>query len=265
MTNMPMWVGSIVHDIIEEIISTGRKTGEWKTLEQAQHSGVQALRKGWKQSVDKRWQTSPKYNINLAEHFYQQEINKEQIEGYKQKVLVSIKAFYDMPLFEVLQGLAKEDWLTLEDFQKFKLNTGEEVSVKIDCGFRYKGKIYLLDWKTGRVSESVIDQLVTYAMYAIKQGWTDKLDDIVIIPVYLFAYAEMKDKAVPHLDITSQHIKRQAGIIRSEYPMLKEAFDKKDDPSFFERTDNERACEQCFFRGMCKKAKTEIEDGETPF
>ncbi len=265
MTNMPMFVGSIVHDIIEDIITTGRETGEWKTVEQAQHDGVQALRKGWKQSKDKRWQGSPKNNVNLAEHFYQEEIEPDKLASYKQKVLKSLKAFYDMPLFKILQGLKKDDWLTLEDFQKFQLNTGEEVAVKIDTGFRYRGKVYVIDWKTGMVSDSVIDQLTTYAIYAIKMGWAEKPEDIVIIPVYLAAYAEIGEQATPHLDVTMKHMKRQAGIIRSEYPLLKEAFENKDNPSYFRKTDNEHACTRCFFRDMCTGAKTEVEDGETPF
>lgn len=265
MTNFPMFVGSTVHNIIEEIITTGRKTGNWKTLEQAQHDGVQALRKGWKQSKDKRWQGSPKKNVNLAEHFYQEEIEPDKLVSYKQKVLKSLKAFYDMPLFKILRGLKKDDWLTLEDFQKFQLDTGEEVTVKIDCGFRYHGKIYLLDWKTGMVSDSIIDQLVTYSMYALKQGWAKKPEDIVIIPVYLAAYSELGEQATPHLDVTMQHMKRQAGIIRSEYPLLAEAFKNKDNPNYFKKTDNENACKRCFFKNMCSGAKTEIEDGATPF
>lgn len=265
MTNLPMWIGSLVHDIIEEIIQTGRKSGEWKTLEQAQHDGIQALRKGWKQSKNKQWQNSPK-KINLAEHFYQEKLDPDKLATYKQKVLSSLKAFYDMPLFKILQNLKKEDWLTIEDFAKFSLNTGEEVTVKIDCGFRYKGKIYLLDWKTGRVSDNVIDQLVTYSMYALKQGWATKPEDVVIIPVYLAAYAELGEKATPHLDVTMKHIRRQAGIIRSEYPLLKESFEHKDDPAYFPKTDDiEHTCQRCFFRDMCSGGKAEIEDGETPF
>ncbi len=265
MTSLPMWIGSIVHDIIEEVITIGRETGDWSTLKQAQHNGVQALRKGWKQSKDKRWQGSPKQNINLSEHFYQEEVEKDRLDSFKQKVLASLKAFYDMPLFEVLQGLKKEDYLTLEDFQKFQLNTGENVTLKIDCGFRYKGKVYLLDWKTGMVSDSVIDQLVSYSMYALKMKWADKTEDIVIIPVYLAAYANMGEQATPHLNVTMQHIKRQASIIRSESPLLKEAFKHKDDPSYFKHTDNEKACEKCFFRDMCKGPQTEIGESETPF
>lgn len=265
MTNFPMLVGSIVHDIIEEIITEGRKTGKWRSLEQAQHDGVQALRKSWKESTSKRWQGSPKQNTNLSEHYYQEEVDPEKLASYKLKVLKSLKAFYDMPLFGVLQGLEKDAWLTLEDFQKFQLDTGEDVTVKIDCGFRYGDKVYLLDWKTGMVSDSVIDQLVTYSMYALKQGWADRPEDVVIIPVYLAAYAEIGKQATPHLEVTMQHINRQTGTIRSEYPMLAEAFANRNNPDYFNRTDNEKSCKRCFFRDGCKGAKTEVEDGETPF
>lgn len=265
MTNLPMFIGSVVHDIIEEIITSGRKTGEWKTLKEAQEDAIQRLRKGWKQSKDRRWEASPKQNVNLAEHFYQEELDPAKLDSYKQKALKSLKAFYDMPLFEVMQGLKEDDWLTLEDFQKFSFDTGEEVAVKIDCGFRYEGKVYLLDWKTGKVSNSVIDQLVTYSMYALKQGWAKKPSDVVIIPVYLAAYAEWGEQAIPHLNVTMAHIKRQANIIRTEYPLLAEAFENKDNPDYFPKTDNEHACKRCFFKDMCDGHHTTIEEGETPF
>jgi len=245
MTNFPMYVGSVVHNVIEDVITVGRKTGQWKPLKEAQDDGIQALRKGWVQSIEKRWQARPKGNANFAEHFYQEEIDPKRLASYKYKVLASIKAFYDCPLFVIMQNLDSDDWLTIEDFQRFTLNTGEEVTVKIDCGFRYLGKVYLIDWKTGKVSDSVIDQLTTYAMYAVKQGWVTKPDDIVIIPAYLAAYANDGEKALPHLTVTMQHLMRQANIIRNEYPLLIEAHQHRDDPDYFEHTDNERACSRC--------------------
>lgn len=265
MTNVPMWIGEIVHSIIEEIINTARKTGEWKTIEQAQCDGIQLLRKGWKQSKDKRWETNPKQNINLEEHFYNQEIDTDYLKSCKNKVLQSLKAFYNIPLFDIMRNLPKENWLTIEDFSKFELNTGERVAVKIDTGFRYCDKVYLLDYKTGRVSDNVVEQLITYSMYAMKMGWAKKPEDIVIIPVYLAAYFEIGEQAIPHLNVSMDQMKHQAEIIRSEYPLLIRAFKNKDNPAHFVHTDNERACAKCHFRDMCSGAKTEISEGETPF
>jgi len=265
MTNIPMWVGSIVHDTIEYVITKGRDSGEWLKLEEAQAYAIQLLRKGWKQSVDKRWQASAKANVNLYEHFYQEDVSDDQTKAAKFKVLSSLKSFYSMSLFSVLTSLKKDDWLTLEDFQKFRLSSDEEVSVKIDCGFKHNGKVYLIDWKTGKVNDSVLDQLTTYAMYAMKMGWSRNPEDIVIVPVYLFAYNEIKEKAIPELKVTIEHMKRQAGIIQREYPLLTEAHNNKNNPSAFPRTENECSCKRCFFKDMCPGAKTEISADETPF
>lgn len=263
MTNLPMWAGDIVHTTIEEVIQSGRKTSTWMTVDQACDIAIQKLRKGWLQSVNKQWQTSPKC-VNLAEHFYQEELTAETLRDHKQKILRSIKAFFDCPLFSTFRSLAPSSWLTLEDFQKFWMNTGEEVSVKLDCGFR-QGKVCLVDWKTGRVSESVIDQLIVYAMYALKKSWAKKPEDIIIMPVYLAAYAEHGEQAMPQLTVSMEQIKRQAGVIRSEYPILKQAYDNRDNPSFFNHTANEHSCKRCFFRDMCSGSKQEIADGTTPF
>jgi len=265
MTNLPMFAGSIVHNIIERIIRDARETGKWMPLQEAQKIGVQALRRGWIDSTQKRWEASPKNYVNLEEHFYGMEIDKGRTDTYKQKVLTCLKTFYDCPLFQIIKSLKQEDWLSLEEFQRFKMKTGEEVTVKIDCGFRHNGKIYLLDWKTGKVSGSAIDQLVTYAMYAIKMGWAKKPQDIVIVPVYLAMFSEIGEDAMPELNVTMDMMKRQAKIISDEYPMLVEAFDKRSDTIFFKRTDDEHKCRRCQFRDMCEGAKTEIEDGDTPF
>ncbi|KKK92387.1 hypothetical protein LCGC14_2703430 [marine sediment metagenome] len=265
LTNLPMFVGSVTHDTIEMVIKTGRKTGKWMELKDAQKRAVQALRVGWLDSVNKKWQGSPKHHTNLAEHFYDEEIPEEKLKGYKNKVLVCLKSFYDCPLFSIMKNLSKEAWLTIEDFATFKLKTGEEVAVKIDCGFRHENKIFLLDFKTGAVNDSVIDQLITYGMYAIKQGWTTNPEDIIIIPVYLFAYPELGDKAMPHLSISMDQLKRQAKTIQKEFPMLKEAHEKQDDVEFFQHTHSERTCGRCHFRDMCSGAVTDVQEGETPF
>lgn len=265
MTNMPMLVGSIVHDVIEMVITIGRQNGQWMSLEDAQKDAIQLLRKAWLDSTKKRWQQSPKHHTNLAEHFYDEEIPDDKIKAYKHKVLISLKSFYGCPLFAIMKNLPKEDWLTIEDFAKFTLNTGEEVAVKIDCGFRHESKVFLLDFKTGAVSDSVIDQLVTYGMYAIKKGWTKDPDDIIIVPVYLFAYSELGEKAMPYLKISMDQLKRQAKTIQKEYPMLKEAHEKQEDVEFFEHTYNERACNRCHFRDMCTGVVKDIRESATPF
>ncbi len=272
MTNLLMWIGSVVHDEIELIIKHIKDeidvydiknggSGNIISQDEALNNVVQALRRGWMQSKQKRWEDNPKQNINLAEHYYQQNISEKQLNALKIKTLLCIKSFYDSPIYNIMLKLQPTDWLTIEDFQEFTLNTKEKVSVKIDCGFKHDGKIYLIDWKTGKIDQSVKEQLTTYAMYALKQGWTRKLEDIIIMPVFLAAYQDQKELAMPKLTISMDDISRQANIIRDEYPILTEAYDNRNNPDFFKHTNNEDNCKWCHFRGMCSGATKE----KTPF
>jgi len=265
MTNIPMWAGSIVHDEIEEIIKEIRASGECRDLSSAQHNSIQALRRGWIQSKNKKWENSPKKNINLAEHYYDEEVSQDRLDETKAKILLCLKAFYDSDIFRIMHEVPKDDWLSLEEFQKFSLKTGEEVSVKIDCGFRYKGKILLFDWKTGKVNSSVIDQLVTYAMYAIKVGWTSTPDNIVIVPVYLAFYHKDPNNAIPKLSVSMNKIKSQTKVIQEESKLLAKAHENRNNPEFFTHTDDPESCKRCHFRGICSGADTEIDKGVTPF
>jgi hypothetical protein len=255
MTNLYMWIGSIVHDEIEGIIGEIRRSGDCRSVTVASDNITQKLREGWVESKQKEWKQDPKRKINLAEHYYNKEMDKDFLLSLKEKALRCIQAFYDSPIFKMMHEISANDWLSIEEFQSFNLATGEKVSVKIDCGFRYQGKIYLFDWKTGKIQDDVINQLVTYAMYALKKKWTTNLKDIVIVPVFLAAYHNNKETAIPFLNVKEQQILRQAQIIKEESKLLKEAHENKENLSFFEYTDNYHACKFCHFREMCDKWK----------
>jgi hypothetical protein len=265
MTTLPMFVGSIVHDVVESIITDLRNGKEPPSVEAAQKVAVERLRKGWIDSTKKRWTKSAKQYTNLAEHYYQEEVSKERADAYKHKLLACIYAFYNCRLFKLMEKLGPDNWITIEEFQKFQLKDGEEVAVRIDCGFRYEGKVYLVDWKSGRVTPGTVEQLVTYAMYALKEGWAKKVEDIVIVPAYLFAWSDIGEEAIQRGAVTMKHVQRQAGTIRSEYPLLRQAYQNRDNQEHFPRTDDEKACRFCQFRGMCDGARTEVGEGETPF
>lgn len=265
MTSLPMWTGSIVHDVIQHILNYRKASGgkAIMPIAKAEQEAIQALRRGWIESTQKRWQTNSKA-VNLQEHYYEAGIDQKKCDETKLKVLRCIRALYDSDIFKAINAADPEKgWLTLEEFQSFELNTGERVSVKIDFGFRRDGKVWLLDWKTGKPSEAVIDQLVTYAMYALKMGWAKRLGDIVIVPVYLDIGE--KDKMTPELSVSMPQMERQANTIRAEFPILRDLHMQSGDRERFPVTDDARQCRFCNFRGICSGANTEIPDDATPF
>jgi len=251
LTNKHMWPGSIVHEVIEHVIKAYKLTGKWLPLQDAQELGVNKLRSGWISSKNKEWKTTPK-SVNLFEHYYGDGLSKEETDKCKTIVHNSIRGFYLSKMAEIIQTRKKEDWVALEDFQKFSMDDGSEVSVKIDCGFKYNGKIYLLDWKTGKPNANVIDQLITYSMYALKKGFAKKLSDIIIIPVYLM---HMMDIGEIELTVSKQQLLGHASVIKNESAILRKAHENKDNEEWFKYTDNTNKCTRCQFKEICPGSK----------
>lgn len=262
MTSLPMWAGSIVHEVIEGYLAAmhSRKGQGVIPLAVLHENATQLLRKGWLDSVNKRWQGNGKA-VNLSEHYYEQGIPQEQCDRYKLKVLRCITAFYKSGILAKMTEAGVDKWLTMEEFQSFTLNTGEIVVVKLDAAFKFGGKVYLIDWKTGRPTDAVVEQLTTYAMYALKMGWAKKPSEIVLVPVFLDA----DEGVAQELPVTMADLDRQANIIRKEFPMLVESHEVSGDPARFAVTDDENRCKWCFFRKICSGPKAIVEEGVTPF
>jgi hypothetical protein len=217
-------------------------------LQDAEVICIDKLRSGWKNSKNQGWKTNAK-SINLFEHYYNQPMRDDQIQACKTKVLTCIRNFYNSPIKEKITKLKKDDWISLEDFQNFKMNDGSEVSLKIDLGFKHDGKVYLIDFKTGKQNNAVIEQLTVYGMYCLKKGFAKKLSDIVIVPIYL-----MSDNLI-ELGVTKQQILGQAEIINNESKILAKAHKHIDNEEYFEMTDDVSKCKYCQFKEICPGSK----------
>jgi len=250
MTTFPMFVGTVVHNVIEEAIKEFRKVGIWPTIEDSKEKVLEQLRKGWTESTKKDWKSNPK-KINFFEHYYNEPPTKERLQGYKDKALRCIEAFYECYIFGLMSNLDDKDWIEAEEFQKFLMKTGEEVSVKLDCAFRYEGLVYIVDWKTGKPNKDIIDQVVTYSMYALKKGWIKNVEDLVILPVFLGFFHEAPETSIPMIEITRKQIDRQVAIIKKEYPLLVKAHENRGDEDYFEKTPNTNKCNYCQFKEIC--------------
>lgn len=248
MTNKHMWPGSIAHEVIEHVIKEYRKNKKWLSLESAQNLAIEKLRSGWKSSRSSNWKQNPK-SINLFEDFYGDGLTNEESSRCKNIVLTSIENFYNSNVAEIIKSLDEEDWVSLEDFQSFMVDNKYEVSVKIDTAFKHDGKVYLIDYKTGKESPDVLEQLMVYAMYALKKGFAKRLSDIYIVPVYLMLNKEIK------LQCKKQQILNQAEIIRQESKMLQKAHEHKDNEEKFRYTENLNLCKYCQFKQICDGSK----------
>jgi CRISPR/Cas system-associated exonuclease Cas4 (RecB family) len=258
-----MWCGTIVHDVIEEVLAQKRRTrATILPLNKAENLAIQMLRRGYVESQNKTWEKNSKA-VRLFEHHYDVPISKDQCDQLKAKAIRCINNFYKTPTCQWASETPVNDWLTLEEFQSFPLQNGGSVAVKIDFGILHDGKYKLLDWKSGKVSDDVGTQLLTYVMYAMKKMGA-KMPNIVAIPVYLDSLDTAKE-IIP-IEISKDLIINYAELIVKELDMLKSAHAHGENIDKFPVTDNPNKCTRCPFQEICTKAKhEEVPEGVTPF
>jgi len=250
ITNFPMYVGTIVHNVIEDCINQFRSSSKWPTLESSKQKVIQLLRNGWLESKNKDWQKNAK-KVNFFEHYHNEPPTKQKLQEYKSKALRCIEAFYKCDLFKIMDSLQPDQWVSIEEFQKFKMITGEEITVKLDCAFKNNGKLILVDFKTGKPNNDIIEQMTVYSMYALKMKWIEKLEDIVIIPAFLAYFEDDPTTAFPTIEINKSQIQQQIDIIKREYPILEQAHNNRNNKEFFAMTENIKRCAYCNFKSIC--------------
>jgi len=252
LSGLPLWTGDIVHTIIEHVIHGLRTRGELVTLDKARAHAVKLLRKGWVESVKGLGRRHPSKFLLLSEHYYGPKPSKEKCEEYKQRVLRCLHNFYHGAVMQRLRQAGPADYLTAEEFLKFRTRQGAVVSVKLDLAIRADGTAFLVDWKTGKPSADVAEQLCAYAMYAIKAGWAKDPEGLCCCPVYL--NTEDQSRAMPEVPFTWDDLGRKAGCIQKEYEELVRVEGLKNDMGAFPTCDDLNECKWCPFREICEGA-----------
>jgi len=170
MTSLPMFIGTVVHNIIELCLGEFQNTDNQTsfTTEDLQAKAQKMLTQGFNQSLGTAWENNPKKNIHFIEHHQEKNITADERTEFKQKAFTCLANFCNL-FPKLFPSRDKVEFLELEDFQSFELNTGEKVMVKLDCGIKINNRILLLDWKTGKRSDAIEDQMSVYTMYAMKR------------------------------------------------------------------------------------------------
>jgi len=189
MQSLPMWIGAIVHRIVERIVSDLRNR-EDRGLEAYQKQARDLMNREWKQSLDGEWMHKPKYNLNLFEHYYGVDVTAEERVAARDKVFACLDHFMNGDLFADLARLRPAEWKSIEKLDQFVVN-GHPVFVKVDCATRTEptpegapARLIIYDWKTGKEAEEAEAQLGCYALYAC-QVWRVPLEEVQLMLAYL--------------------------------------------------------------------------------
>lgn len=237
-------VGTIVHNTIDTLIQQAKTQKDW-----AESFAVSQLENSIKQSLTKGWVKSPSKCVNLFEHYYKKSFD---VNYHIKKIQKSIENLFNSKIFRKILDMEKKDFITMEQFQHFTLNTNEKVAVKLDFGFRQNNKVYIVDWKTGKYKDTIAEQMRIYVMHSLKMGWVKRVEDVVAIPVFLAA--DPAHMEIP-IDMKMADLIKQANVVRKEWPLLVNAESQKLDIANFPITENVNECGLCNFREMCDGSK----------
>ena len=249
MTSLPMLAGSIVHDEVERTLKTlryGRNADQNKSRDNV----IKNFKQSWNQSKNKEWKDSPKWKTNLFEHYYDQKPSDENLLDLRDLMLDSIDGFFASDSYRFIQTMSDSQWLAIEDLDSFDMH-GAKLWVKLDFAIRHGERVYIYDWKTGRVVKENEVQLAVYAIYA-QQKWDVDLKLIRLFDVYLNQQLPVKVKPTDRL------ISSSSDFIKASIDEMKDLLvDKENNQTeieFFPIVSEDREsypCSYCSFQTVC--------------
>ncbi|MBN1754771.1 PD-(D/E)XK nuclease family protein [bacterium] len=247
MTNLIMWMGSIVHNVAERTLKYYRYNKEWNLSDGEKYAWEQ-WKSGWQQSIKKFWKFGRiKDNINLFEHYYNKEIDANRIRELQIRMDTCLKNFYQGEIWKRAREVSPMQWRALEELQELDVDS-YKVWIKIDFGYQDGNLLRLCDWKTGVAKQVDLLQLYCYALFVVDR-WKWLPQNIEVVPVYLYP----GEKEVIKIDDEKLAIAREM-IKTSCEAMLSYLDDPVENIANIERfpkTPDDTKCQDCFFQDVC--------------
>ncbi|MCD4771622.1 PD-(D/E)XK nuclease family protein [archaeon] len=244
-----LWMGSVVHGVIEFILRRFR-VGEEVSLGHA----LAVLRK--RMESDFAISKLKEYTgfMSKAHRFFEDEygieISDEERKGLGQKAEKCLRNFYNSDIFMEIRRTPVEDWITLEDFLSFDFE-GTQVYLSIDFAMKVGDEVILYDWKTGGERKADYKlQLSLYALYV-----SEKLGiPADRIKARMFYLALGESGKVDSFEVDSEGLEEVREYLRaSVLEMKKLLVDVTENEAVEEDFEKSEGfwCSRCNFRKVC--------------
>ncbi len=260
--SMPMWAGSIVHDVIAEALRRyARKRMPIRAGELQAHAR-QRLRSGWCEAVERQWLEKPK-KTNLHELYYGNgtSLPREQTERIKAKIYDCLQHFAQSEILKEILSVPYMSWKPVDALDTFMLDDSLKVWCAVDFAFSDPGgTLRIIDWKTGaeRVNEIKL-QLACYMLYAASE-WHAPLESQRASAVFLGDGARVSEYDVDAKDL----IETKNTILTSAAEMRKRLIDVAGNVAVeddFQPCGDARTCRRCNFLEACPVASQPRDSG----
>ena len=255
LKNRWAWKGETVHHVIEEVLKSMRYS-KAEARQDALKRLTDQMRSDYRASKAKKYMQDPKNCLGLFEHEYEKPITDETWKSIHDEAAGCLGSFYDSSLYKEFETDDKRTWLLIEDLEEFDYE-GARIYVKLDFARKRGTCVEIIDWKTGKSEAPADVQMGTYAMYAM-QKWNLPLESVRAYLMNLSQpQAVVKEQFLTQnlLDQTRQVITKSIAAMRTcLMDPVKNVPKPEEDFPF---ASNERSCDNCAFRKICAKYRTE--------
>ncbi|GGF20572.1 hypothetical protein GCM10010954_19160 [Halobacillus andaensis] len=255
ITNLEMHFGSVVHELIYQIIQRVLKNQEIPSEEAVVDEIRHQLNRSFIESTKKEhlWQHRPKHYTMLHEIYYSQtnQLPKGKIDKITDRLHTTVSNFFASRSFSDVLNKSEMRFMESEKFRYMKVD-GIKIFIVMDLLYKdlTQGNWVIVDWKTGKSSEEDRNQLALYALYLQQKHNIDSLDDIVIRNEYLLDGTHV-DHQLKEQDLVN--VQRLYGISLEQMqnllinpneniPKPIEQFSMQEDP---------RICARCNYQELC--------------
>jgi hypothetical protein len=238
LDNMHLWIGHIVHDACERIL-TERDTVPGDV--ELQVARVESdMRTHWLEKPETFWHTE--YGQEISEW------DKKKFTGLTRTCIRNFLAWDKLP--EIFEAKRDGRVLTIEDLHEYNA-FGAKALLRMDLAYKGEdGTVHIVDWKSGLWVGSLNQrQLCGYAAFALSVGWVKTADEIETTLAYL-AVPEYKVHRVTDEDIraNSEFIFDSVTEMRSRLEDIDQNTAKA---ARFPMSEKVYMCRSCQFRKVC--------------
>jgi hypothetical protein len=206
------------------------------------------------------WPKSDRNFRPLDRHLYQDGFTPEEKADIRARIRLCIENFEASDIRRFIESTDPHAWLGPrapgEPIPNFDLD-GVTVWAAPDFALRHEGRLYVIDWKTGRSDgyaySAAIRQLHWYALHAV-HAWDTSPEAITLVPVFLAPAAQHEEHPVAADDLAELteaiHLRHRLLTERLApevpFPLREEEW---------ELAQRQGLCRACVFRGGCEGAR----------
>lgn len=255
MTNLEMHFGSIVHDliyqIIQRVLNNNHIPNEESVVDEIRHH----LNRGFIESTKKEhlWMNRPKHYTMLHEIYYSQSstLPLSKINKITDRLNVTVKNFFASQTFA---DVLNQENMKFIDSESFRFMKTDGIKIYVVMDLVYKDLIHdqwvIVDWKTGKSSEEDRNQLALYALYLQQKYDIESLDEIVVRNEYLVDGHHVDHQLTEQDLVNVQHLYKMSIEKMKSYladadinqPLPIESFPMQNNPNI---------CARCNYQELC--------------